>query len=59
MLLEVRWEMKHPFLVSTEILGFVSIFNKSQASSPFEALNFAGLSGVKACDASCPDEVGN
>ena len=26
------------------ILGFLSIFKKSQASSPFEALNFAGLS---------------
>ena len=28
-LLEVRWETKHPFLVSTEILGFVSVFKKS------------------------------
>ena len=25
-LLEVRWENKHPFLGSTEILGFLSIF---------------------------------
>ena len=32
-------ETKCPFLVSTEILGFLSIFKKSQASSPFEALN--------------------
>ena len=44
MLLEVRWETKHPFLVGTVILGFLSIFKKSQASSPFEALNSAGLS---------------
>ena len=44
MLLEVRWETKRPFLVSTEILGFLSIFKKSQASSPFEALNSAHLS---------------
>ena len=29
MLLEVRWETKRPFLVSTEILGFLSIFKKS------------------------------
>ena len=38
-LLEVRWETKGPFLVSTEILGFLSIFKKIQASSAFEALN--------------------
>ena len=38
-LLEVKLETKHTFLVSTEILGFLSIFKKSQASSPFEALN--------------------
>ena len=44
MLLDVRWETKCPFLVSTEILGFLSIFNKSQASAPFEALNSVGLS---------------
>ena len=42
--LEVRWETKLPFLVSTEILGFLSIFKKNQASAPFEALNSAGLS---------------
>ena len=39
MLLEVRWETKRHFLASTEILGFPSIFKKSQASSPNEALN--------------------
>ena len=33
-LLEVRWETTHPFLVSRKILGFLSIFKKSQASSP-------------------------
>ena len=44
MVLEVRWETKHPFLVSTEILGFLSIFKKSQASSRFDALNSVGLS---------------
>ena len=43
-LLEVRWETKGPFLVSTDILGFLSIFKKSQASSPFEALNSMCLS---------------
>ena len=43
-LLEVRWETKCPFAVSTEILGFVSIFMKSQASSAFVALNSTGLS---------------
>ena len=43
-LLEVRWESKRPFLVSTEILGFLSIYKKSQASSPFEALNSMSLS---------------
>ena len=32
------------FLVETLILGFLSIFKKSQASSPFEALNSVCLS---------------
>ena len=40
-LLEVRWETQGPFLVATVILEFLSIFKKSQASSPFEALNSA------------------
>ena len=44
MLLEMRWETKRPFLVSTEILGLLSIFKKSQALAPFEALNSVGLS---------------
>ena len=44
MLLEVRRETMSPFLVGTVILGFLSIFKKSQASSPFEALKSARLS---------------
>ena len=39
MLLEVRREAKRPLFVGTVILGFLSIFTNSQASSPFEALN--------------------
>ena len=38
-LLEVRREAKRPLLVGTVILVFLSIFTKSLASSPFEALN--------------------
>ena len=34
MLLQVRWETNRPFLGSRKILGFLSIFKKSQASSP-------------------------
>ena len=41
---EVRLETNRPFLVSIEILGFLSIFKKCQASAPFEALNSVGLS---------------
>ena len=40
----MRREAKHPLLVGTVILVFLSIFTKSQASSPFEALNSAHLS---------------
>ena len=43
-LLEVSWEAKLPLLVDTVLLVFLSIFTKSQASSPFEALNSAHLS---------------
>ena len=43
-LLEVRQETEAHFLVGTVILGFLSIFIKSQASSPFEALNPVCLS---------------
>ena len=38
-LLEVRQETEFHFLVGTVILGFLSIFKKTQASSTFEALN--------------------
>ena len=38
-LLEVRPETMVHFIVGTEILGFLSIFKKCQASSPYEALN--------------------
>ena len=44
MLLEVRQETKAHFLVGTVILGFLFIFKKSKASSPFEAFNSVCLS---------------
>ena len=44
MLLEVRQETEVHFLVGTVILGFLSIFKKSQALSPFEALHSMCLS---------------
>ena len=44
MLLEVRQETEVHFLVGTVLLGFLSIFKKIQASSPFEALNSECLS---------------
>ena len=43
-LLEVSQEAKRPLLVGTVILVFLSIFTKSQASSPFEAVKLAHLS---------------
>ena len=43
-LLEVSREATHPLFVCTVILVFLSIFTKSQALSPFEALNSAHLS---------------
>ena len=43
-LLEGSREANHPLLVSTVILVFLSIFTKSQGSSPFEALKSAHLS---------------
>ena len=42
--LDVSREDKRPLLVGTFILVFLSIFTKSQASSPFEALNSVQLS---------------
>ena len=44
MLLELRQETEFHFLFSTVILGFLFIFKKSQASSPYEALNSVCLS---------------
>ena len=43
-LLKLRREAKRPLLICTVILVFLSIFTKSQASSPFEAMNPAHLS---------------
>ena len=40
----MRREAKRQLLFGTVILVFLSIFTKSQASSPFEALNSAHLS---------------
>ena len=37
--MEVWQETEFPFLVGMVILGFLSNFKKSQASSPYEALN--------------------
>ena len=46
-LLQVRREAKRPLLVGKVMLVFLSIFTKSQASSPFEVLNSAHLSMCK------------
>ena len=43
-LLEVSQEAKCPLLLGTIILVFLSFFKKSQAASPFAALNSAHLS---------------
>ena len=43
-LLKVRREGKHPLLVGSVILVFLSVFTKSQASSTFEPMNSAHLS---------------
>ena len=43
-LLEVSQEATRPLLVGRVILVHLSVFMKSQASSPFEALNSANLS---------------
>ena len=44
MLLDVKQEIRPPFLVGTVVLGFLLIYKKSQALSPFESLNSACLS---------------
>ena len=41
---EVRQDTEVHFLFGTVIFGFLSIFKKFQASSPYEALNFMCLS---------------
>ena len=56
MLLEVRQETTAHFLVGTVILGFLSIFIKSQASSPFEARNSVCLSRYQ-CDVIAPIQM--
>ena len=43
-LLEVRREAKSPLLIGRVILVFLSIFTKSQATSPIEAMNSVHLS---------------
>ena len=40
----MRQEAKRPLLVGTVILVFLSTFTKTQASSPFEAMNSEHLS---------------
>ena len=42
--LDVKQETQGPFPVATGILGFLSIFKRRQASSPFEELNSVCLS---------------
>ena len=59
MLFEVRWETTRPFLVLRKILGFLSIFKKSQASSPLKHWTPCASRVVKRCEAPCPDESGN
>ena len=49
-LLEVRRKTQVTFLVATVILVFLSIFNKSQALSPFEAL-------ISTCLSMCQSDV--
>ena len=56
MLLEVRRETQVPFPGATGILGFLSIFRRSQASSPLEALNSTCLSTCQR-DVRAPAEV--
>ena len=43
-LLEVSREAKHPLIVGTVILVFLSVFTKNQDTSPFESLNSAQIS---------------
>ena len=54
--LKVRWETQGSFPVAIEILGFLSIFKRSQALSPFEALKSVFLS-ISQRDISPPVEM--
>ena len=56
MLLEVRQETEVHFLFGTGILGFLSIFKKSQASSQFDALNSVCLSSYQS-DVISPNQM--
>ena len=56
MLPEVKRETQVPFPGATGILGFLSIFRRSQASSPLEALNSTCLSTCQR-DVRAPAEV--
>ena len=55
--LHVRRETHGPFPRATGILGLLSIFKRSQASSPLEALISADLSVCKGCEAAGRDEA--
>ena len=59
MLLEVRRETQSPIPVATGIFGFLSIFKRSQASSPFKALNPACFLRCQVISGLFQDEVGN
>ena len=54
--LEVKPETEVHVLVVTVVLGFLSIFKKSKASSPFEALNSVCLSRCQS-DVIPPDQM--
>ena len=52
----MRQEIEVHYLFGTVILGLLSIFKKSQASSPYEALNSVCLSRVQR-DVRCPVQI--
>ena len=54
--LEVSRETQCPFPVATWKLGFLSIFKRSQSSSPFEAFNSVCLSSCQR-DVRAPDDM--
>ena len=57
--LEVRQETQGPFPVAIGIVEFLSIFMRTQALYPLEALNLCALELSKGCEASCRYEAGN